>query len=75
MSKNSTGSFSSKNSCSKFIITTEPRNDVGVIRPIQLIPVTVNSYDAFFDADKIQLEKDFDDDVLILRSAKAQGSV
>ena len=33
----------------------------------------IDEYAAFFDVDKVGLEKDFDDDILILRSAKPQG--
>ena len=68
--------FESKGSCSKFIITSETENveerqhEDAVF---SLTPVIVDSYKAFFDDDRVELTRDYDENALVLRDAKPNG--
>ena len=68
--------FESKGSCSKFIITSETDNveeRQHEDEVFSLKPVIVDSYKAFFDDDRVELTRDYDENALVLRDAKPNG--
>ena len=55
------------------MITTEQRKDLDIENPMDLNYLKADKYEQFFDTDKVILERDFDENILILRGAKVFG--